>query len=51
MVEVRNAKPQQWSIMMPLRTREEGRSGLSNALTLIADVKGFRIELDDIDVL
>ena len=50
-VEVRNAKPRQWSIAMPLWTREEGRSDLSIGLTLFAEETGFRIELDDIHVL
>jgi hypothetical protein len=36
---------------MPLWTREEGRSDLSIAITVIADGEGFRIELDDIHVL
>lgn len=50
-VEVRNAQPPQWSITMPLWTLEEGRSDLSIGVTLIAEEKGFRIELDDIHVL
>jgi hypothetical protein len=50
-VEVRNARPPQWSVTMPLWTREEGRSDLSIAITVIADGEGFRIELDDIHVL
>lgn len=50
-VEVRNAQPPQWSVTMPLWTREEGRSDLSIGVTLIADEKGFRVELDDIHVL
>jgi hypothetical protein len=49
-VEVRNAQPQQWSVTMPLWTREEGRSDLSIELTLIADKDRFSIELDDIHV-
>jgi len=50
-VEVRNSKPPQWSINMPLWTHEEGRSDLSIVVTLIADGEDFRIELDDIHVL
>jgi len=51
LVEVGNAQPRKWSITMPLWTREEGRSDLSISVTLIADKKGFAIELDDIHVL
>ena len=50
-VEVRDAQPRQWSVTMPLWTREEGRSDLSIVVTLIADAGHFRIELDDIHVL
>ena len=50
-VEVRDAKPPQWSVAMPLWTREEGRSDLSVEVTLITDAEGFRIEIDDIHVL
>jgi hypothetical protein len=50
-VEVRNAQPRQWSITMPLWTHEEKRSDFSIEVTLIAEERGFRIELDDIHVL
>lgn len=50
-VEVRDAQPRQWSVTMPLWTYEEGRSDLSIGVTLIADEKDIRIELDDIHVL
>jgi len=50
-VEVRNFKPPQWSVNMPLWTEEEGRSDLSIGVTLISDGEGFKIELDDIHVL
>ena len=50
-VEVRNAQPQQWSVAMPLWTREEGRSDLSIGVTVIADEDGYSVELDDIHVL
>ena len=50
-VEIRNAQPPQWSVTMPLWTREEGRSDLSIELTLIGDEGGCTIELDDIHVL
>src|SRR4030095_10906907 len=43
-VEVRNARPSQWSVTMPLWTREEGRSDLAIEVTLIADHENFRIE-------
>lgn len=49
-VGVQNAKPPKWSIMMPLWTREEGRSDLSIELTLVKEIQGFKIELDDIHV-
>ena len=50
-VEVRDVQPRQWSVTMPLWTHEEGRSDLSIGVTLIANKKDFRIELDDIHVL
>ena len=50
-VEVRNVKPPQWSVNMPLWTQEEGRSDLSIGVTLISYEEGFKIELDDIHVL
>ena len=50
-VNIRSSEPPQWSIVMPLWTQEEGRSDLSIELTLIKEIQGFRIELDDIHVL
>jgi hypothetical protein len=50
-VEVKNARPRQWSIAMPLWTQEEGRSDLTVELTLIERQNGFAIELDDLHVL
>lgn len=50
-VEVRNVKPQRWSVTMPLRTHEEGRSDLSIEMTFIEQQAGFAVELDDIHVL
>jgi hypothetical protein len=49
--EVRNAKPSRWSVVMPLWTREEGRSDLSLELTITDLENGFAIELEDIHVL
>jgi len=49
-VSVRNSEPPKWSIIMPLWTKEEGRSDLSIELTLIKETQDFRIELDDIHV-
>lgn len=50
-VEVHGAKPNRWSIVMPLWTKEEGRSDLSIEVTVIKETSGFKIELDDIHVL
>lgn len=50
-VEVKNAKPRQWLVTMPLWTREEGRSDLTVELTLIERQNSFAIELDDLHVL
>jgi len=50
-VEVKNARPRQWSIAMPLWTQEEGRSDLTVEMTLIEQQNGFAIELDDVHVL
>jgi hypothetical protein len=49
-VEVRGARPRQWSVVIPLWTAEEGRSDLSLELTVIEQPSGARIELDDIHV-
>jgi len=40
-----------WSIVVPLWSKEEGRSDLSIELTLIKGSSGLEIELDDIHVL
>lgn len=50
-IKVRNIRSKQWSVTMPLWTREEGRSDLSIEITLIADAEDLRIELNDIHVL
>jgi hypothetical protein len=49
--KVRDSKPPQWSITMPLWTLEEGRSDLSIELTLLEKEEGYKIELDDLHVL
>lgn len=50
-IEVRNSNPQQWSVVMPLWTKEEGRSDLSIELTLIKEKNNYKVEVDDIHVL
>lgn len=50
-VKVQNAEPPKWSVIMPLWTKEEGRSDLSIELTIIEEHGSFQIELDDIHVL
>lgn len=50
-VEVHGRHPSQWSITMPLWTKEEGRSDLSIELTITQGTEKFHIELDDIHVL
>ena len=50
-VEVQTAKPERWSITMPLWTEEEGRSDLTIELTLIKSNGAFTVELDDLRVL
>lgn len=50
-VQIRNAVPSRWSIVMPLWTVEEGRSDLSLELTIVKSGAGYTVELDDIHVL
>ena len=50
-IEVKNAQPRRWSIIMPLWTREEGRSDLTMELTVIETINGISVELDNIHVL
>ena len=40
-----------WSIRAPLWSREEGRSDLTLELTVINEVNGLSIELDDLKVI
>jgi hypothetical protein len=49
-VEVRDTLPRQWSVWIPLWTKEEGRSDLTLGLTLIQDGSDYRIEVDDLHV-
>jgi hypothetical protein len=49
--QVIGSKPREWAIVMPLWTREEGRSDLSLEATIVEDGQSFRIELDNIHVL
>ncbi len=51
-VAIRNADPPAWSVAVPLRTREEGRSDLTLELTIVsAPPSAFRVELDNLHVL
>jgi hypothetical protein len=50
-VEVKNANPKQWSVWIPLWTKEEGRSDLTLQLTITQGDNGFNVEVDDIHVL
>jgi hypothetical protein len=50
-VEVKTATPPRWSVVMPLWTREEGRSDLSIELTVIRLGDAAIVELDDLHVL
>jgi hypothetical protein len=50
-VEVHGFSNTKWSVVMPLWTREEGRSDLSVELTLIRCGEKFAVELDNIHVL
>lgn len=50
-VEVQNGECQAWSVVVPLFTREEGRSDLSLELTLTETQAGvFSVEPDDLRV-
>ncbi len=50
-IEVKGSGVPQWSITMPLWTKEEGRSDLSVELTIFKKTEGVTVELDDIHVL
>jgi hypothetical protein len=50
-VQIEGAAPPAWSVVVPLFSREEGRSDLSLELTLKADGHGgFFVELDELHV-
>ncbi|HXV84121.1 MAG TPA: hypothetical protein VEG60_30070 [Candidatus Binatia bacterium] len=51
-VEVADSIPPQWSVYVPLWTREEGLSDLTLRLTVFeaSTEQGFKVELDDIRV-
>ncbi|HPT57777.1 MAG TPA: hypothetical protein PLK42_13930 [Casimicrobium sp.] len=51
-VEVRGSNPTEWSVVVPLFTREEGRSDLSLELSMFEGAAGsYSVEIDDIHVL
>jgi hypothetical protein len=50
-VTVRNAAIPQFSVRIPLWTKEEGRSDLTLELTIKMPDKSIEVELDDIHVL
>ena len=50
-VRIRDAVPDEWSVVVRLYSREEGPSDLSLELTLRSDGHGgFSVELDDLHV-
>ena len=51
-VPVSGSNPQRWSVVVPLWSKEEGRSDLSLELTLEdADTPTYSVEVDDLHVL
>src|SRR3954467_1220592 len=51
-VAVSGTSPQRWSVVVPLWTKEEGRSDLSLALTIEeSSASSYAIEIDDLHVL
>ena len=50
-IEVKDANPKRWSIVMPLWSEEEGRSDLTLEMTAIDCGASVVIELDNIHVL
>ena len=51
-IPVQNAQPLAWSVVVPLFTREEGRSDLSLELTVTELQEGsVGIQVDDLHVL
>jgi hypothetical protein len=52
LVPVSNSHPQQWSVVVPLWSTEEGRSDLSLELTVEdSSAPAYAVELDDLHVL
>lgn len=50
-VLVKDSHPKTWSLVIPLWTKEEGKSDLSIELTVIETQPDYTVELDDIRVL
>ena len=51
-IPVSESNPQQWSVVVPLWSKEEGRSDLSLELTVEdSDTRTYSIEIDDLHVL
>jgi hypothetical protein len=48
---IETSEPSQWSVEMPLWTREEGQSDLTIELTVTQTGSGHDVEIDDIHVL
>jgi hypothetical protein len=50
-IQVQNAVPAEWSVWIPLWSKEEGRSDLSLQLTVRQADNDLLVEVDDIHVL
>jgi hypothetical protein len=51
-ISVRDTQPQRWSVVVPLWSREEGRSDLSLELTVEdSDAPTYPVGIDDLHVL
>lgn len=50
-IHIKDSQNTQWSVTMPLWTKEEGRSDLSIEITVIKKLNIFTYEFDDIHVL
>jgi hypothetical protein len=50
-IQVKGRSPPEWSVRVPLWTREEGRSDLTLEMTIIDAYPSVRVELDNIHVL
>jgi hypothetical protein len=52
LIPISNSRPQQWSVVVPLWTKEEGRSDLSLELTIEdSATPAYRVEIDGLHVL